>query len=317
MTRAPLRHRRLAAGGHPTPGGRARAPGRPQGDPAPLDRVPAARAAADGAVLVVGASHSGADLALELANAGHQVVLAGRVHGELPYTGVRGRISALLLPTVASHVLTVRTPVGARLRPGVRAGGGPLLRVTPRTWRLRACVTTRRAWSTCTTGDRSSMTARSWGRARSCGRRGSGTTSAGSSRRPSVRTATRSPTAGSCPPPRPVLRRPAVPVRLSSAMVHGGGPRRRARRAPRRRTRRGPRVTTRRRAASSQTAQRGRGLVGCGPCGGTQRDHVWLGREHAARRRREHLTCGRSRRPVRAHAVRRPVRPPQAPGAGR
>ncbi|WP_456846345.1 flavin-containing monooxygenase [Cellulomonas sp. P5_C6] len=83
----------------------------------------------DGPVLVVGASHSGADLALELARAGHDVVLAGRVHGELPYGGVRGRISALLLPTVASHVLTVRTPVGRRMQPVVRAGGAPLLRV--------------------------------------------------------------------------------------------------------------------------------------------------------------------------------------------
>jgi len=85
----------------------------------------------DGPVLVVGASHSGADLALELALAGHPVVLAGRVHGQLPYGGVRGRISALLLPTVASHVLTVRTPVGRRMQPMVRAGGAPLLRVKP------------------------------------------------------------------------------------------------------------------------------------------------------------------------------------------
>ena len=45
----------------------------------------------DGPVLVVGASHSGADLALELANAGHDVVLAGRIHGEVPFTGARGR----------------------------------------------------------------------------------------------------------------------------------------------------------------------------------------------------------------------------------
>ena len=42
---------------------------------------------------------------------------------------MRGRISALLLPTVARHVLTVRTPVGRRMQPVIRAGGAPLLRV--------------------------------------------------------------------------------------------------------------------------------------------------------------------------------------------
>ena len=83
-----------------------------------------------GRVLVVGASHSGTDIALELAQAGHDVELVGRVHGEVPFgPGVKGTLSAHLLPFVGRHVLTVRTPIGRRLRPLVRAGGAPLLRV--------------------------------------------------------------------------------------------------------------------------------------------------------------------------------------------
>jgi putative flavoprotein involved in K+ transport len=83
-----------------------------------------------GPVLVVGASHSGPDIALELAQAGHDVVLAGRVRGELPFgPGIKGALSIRLLPFVGKHVLTERTPMGRKLRPQVRAGGAPLLRV--------------------------------------------------------------------------------------------------------------------------------------------------------------------------------------------
>jgi putative flavoprotein involved in K+ transport len=84
----------------------------------------------DGPVLVVGASHSGADIAFELAH-GHDVVLSGRVHGEVPFD-IDGRASHIALPVLfllATRVLTVGTPLGRRMRPEVRAHGGPLLRV--------------------------------------------------------------------------------------------------------------------------------------------------------------------------------------------
>jgi putative flavoprotein involved in K+ transport len=83
-----------------------------------------------GPVLVVGASHSGADLALELAPS-HETVLSGRVHGELPFE-LEGPAARRLLPVlwfVWNHVLTMRTPLGRRMRREVRAHGGPLLRV--------------------------------------------------------------------------------------------------------------------------------------------------------------------------------------------
>jgi putative flavoprotein involved in K+ transport len=84
----------------------------------------------DGPVLVVGAAHSGADIALEVAST-HQTLLAGRVHGQLPFD-IEGRAARAVLPVMwfmANRVLTVKTPLGRKMRPKIRSGGGPLLRV--------------------------------------------------------------------------------------------------------------------------------------------------------------------------------------------
>jgi putative flavoprotein involved in K+ transport len=84
----------------------------------------------DGPVLVVGCSHSGADIALEVA-ASHRTTLAGKAHGEAPLD-IEGRAARRVLPVLwflANHVLTVRTPIGRRMRRRVRTHGGPLLRV--------------------------------------------------------------------------------------------------------------------------------------------------------------------------------------------
>ncbi len=85
----------------------------------------------DGPVLVVGVSHSGADIAFEAAGT-HRTLLAGHAHGELPVKIVdnwRGRIAWPLMVVMASHVLTMRTPIGRKMAPVVRMGGGPLLRI--------------------------------------------------------------------------------------------------------------------------------------------------------------------------------------------
>jgi putative flavoprotein involved in K+ transport len=57
-------------------------------------------------------------------------VLAGRVHGEIPIRlGSRAaRVVTRVLWFMANRVLTMRTPLGRRMRPQVRAHGGPLLR---------------------------------------------------------------------------------------------------------------------------------------------------------------------------------------------
>ena len=86
----------------------------------------------DGPVLVVGLSHSGADIAFELANAGHRTYLSGKSNGQLPIKVVdtqRARVGWPIVQFMFKHVLTIRTPMGRSMRPHVRHGGGPLLRV--------------------------------------------------------------------------------------------------------------------------------------------------------------------------------------------
>jgi putative flavoprotein involved in K+ transport len=83
----------------------------------------------EGAVLVVGAAHSGADIALEVSRE-HRTLLSGRDTGQVPFNeGRPGRVVWPVLRFLATRVLTVDTPIGRKMRPHVRAGGGPLLRV--------------------------------------------------------------------------------------------------------------------------------------------------------------------------------------------
>lgn len=85
-----------------------------------------------GAVLVVGAANSGAEIALELA-AHHEVWLAGSrvpVFPARPAT-LAGRVAMPLFLFLAKYVLTTATPFGRRIRPHVRAHAAPLIRVKP------------------------------------------------------------------------------------------------------------------------------------------------------------------------------------------
>jgi putative flavoprotein involved in K+ transport len=84
-----------------------------------------------GRVLVVGASHSGGDIAYEAGMAGHPTVLSGQIHGEVPFD-IERRPAHVVFPVLyflAKHVLTLRTPLGRKLRPEIRRHGGPLIRV--------------------------------------------------------------------------------------------------------------------------------------------------------------------------------------------
>jgi len=85
-----------------------------------------------GPVLVIGLSHSGADIAFEAARAGHRTILSGKSHGQMPLKVTDSKRAMLGWPIVEfmfGHVLTMRTPMGRRMRPEIRRGGGPLLRV--------------------------------------------------------------------------------------------------------------------------------------------------------------------------------------------
>jgi putative flavoprotein involved in K+ transport len=82
-----------------------------------------------GPVLVVGAAHSGADLAMDVAGE-HRTILCGRDTGQFPgdIESRPGRVVWRVLSFLARRVLTTRTPLGRHMKHEVRDHGGPLLR---------------------------------------------------------------------------------------------------------------------------------------------------------------------------------------------
>ena len=84
-----------------------------------------------GPVLVVGAAHSGGDIAYEVARAGHPTILSGRDTGQLPVDieSRKARLGFVVLRFVWTRVLTVSTPMGRKAKSDLRTHGGPLLRV--------------------------------------------------------------------------------------------------------------------------------------------------------------------------------------------
>jgi putative flavoprotein involved in K+ transport len=89
-----------------------------------------------GGVLVVGAGNSGAEIAMETVRAGRQTWLSGRGTGHVPFRpeGFLGRnlLAPLVLRLIFHRLLTVRTPLGRKVRPQVLGKGAPLIRVKPK-----------------------------------------------------------------------------------------------------------------------------------------------------------------------------------------
>jgi putative flavoprotein involved in K+ transport len=86
----------------------------------------------EGGVLVVGAGNSGAEIALDVSRA-HATWLSGRHPGSEP-TRAGSVPDRLLMPLfwfLLTHLLTVRTPIGRKVQPKVKAGT-PLARVRPK-----------------------------------------------------------------------------------------------------------------------------------------------------------------------------------------
>ncbi len=83
-----------------------------------------------GPVLVVGASHSGCDIAYELAET-HPTILAGRDTGQIPvpFDSPQAKVVLRLMLFAFDHVLTRRSPVGRKAMEHMRFHGGPRLRV--------------------------------------------------------------------------------------------------------------------------------------------------------------------------------------------
>ena len=88
----------------------------------------------EGAVLIVGAGNSGAEISLELART-HRTRLSGNDTGHMPFRieGVASRLflAPLVLRFVFHRVLTVNTPIGRRARPKILSRGAPAIRVKP------------------------------------------------------------------------------------------------------------------------------------------------------------------------------------------
>jgi putative flavoprotein involved in K+ transport len=94
-----------------------------------------------GSALVVGASHSGQDIAYELA-ATRRTILSGPSRGNIPMRP-ESRRAHVLMPVVIfifKHVLTRRTPMGRKEMREVRLHGGPHFRVKPRDLDRRGVV---------------------------------------------------------------------------------------------------------------------------------------------------------------------------------
>jgi putative flavoprotein involved in K+ transport len=84
----------------------------------------------DGPVLVVGASHSGADVAYELAES-RPTILCGRDPGQIPVRlgTPMFKVAFPLVVFAFTHVLSRRTPMGRKEMNEFRLHGGPALRV--------------------------------------------------------------------------------------------------------------------------------------------------------------------------------------------
>jgi len=89
-----------------------------------------------GAVLIVGAGNSGAEIGLETAKAGRTTYISGRATGEVPFrfdSAIAHHVlSPIMFRFVFHRVLTVATPIGRRVRPKMMTGGAPLIRTKAR-----------------------------------------------------------------------------------------------------------------------------------------------------------------------------------------
>jgi putative flavoprotein involved in K+ transport len=88
----------------------------------------------DGSVLVVGAGNSGADIAMEVAKT-HETWMAGKEAGAIPFRiepFIARNFLASVVRFMGHHVLTVRTPIGRKVRPKFMLSGTPLVRVKPK-----------------------------------------------------------------------------------------------------------------------------------------------------------------------------------------
>lgn len=81
-----------------------------------------------GPVLVVGAGNSGAEIAIEVAHAGHPTQLAGNSTGQIPK--IAQSFNGLFFWYLANKIFSIDTRIGRKVRPQAQAHGGPLIRLS-------------------------------------------------------------------------------------------------------------------------------------------------------------------------------------------
>lgn len=87
-----------------------------------------------GSVLIVGAGNSGADIALDVVKK-FKTWISGNEVGHIPFrieTTLARYLLIRLVRFVGHHVLTIKTPLGRKIRPKVLVSAGPLVRVKPK-----------------------------------------------------------------------------------------------------------------------------------------------------------------------------------------
>jgi putative flavoprotein involved in K+ transport len=84
----------------------------------------------DGSVLVVGVGNSGAEIAFELSRT-HQVWQSGRPSAELPvrHGSLPARLVLPVIRFVGTRILSVKTPIGRKIRPKFVLAAVPLIRI--------------------------------------------------------------------------------------------------------------------------------------------------------------------------------------------
>ena len=83
----------------------------------------------EGQVLVVGAGNSGAEISIELANAGRKVWLAGRDVGRIPAETLGHILGGHPYWLLMTRVFNVKTPIGRKMQSQALHKGSPLIRL--------------------------------------------------------------------------------------------------------------------------------------------------------------------------------------------
>ena len=87
-----------------------------------------------GGVLIVGLGNSGADIAIEVAQS-HPTWVSGKESGHIPWpieSFIARNFLIRLIRFAGHYVLSVKTPIGRKLRPGMLHRAAPLIRVKPK-----------------------------------------------------------------------------------------------------------------------------------------------------------------------------------------